>query len=82
MMNTQQPEALRLAETLDVDATNSDMGRKPDQKCHKRQAATELRRLHEENKLLHERHSFNNKEFVRLHSVIAELLVALEWIVQ
>jgi hypothetical protein len=34
--------------------------------------------LHEENKLLHERHSFNNKEFVRLHSVNAELLEALK----
>jgi hypothetical protein len=48
-MSTQQPEALRLAETLDVDATNGDMGRKPDQKCHKRQAAAELRRLHSVN---------------------------------
>jgi hypothetical protein len=46
-MNVQQPEALRLAEALDVDATNGDMGRKPDQKCHKRQAAAELRRLYE-----------------------------------
>ena len=48
-MSTQQPEALRLAETLDVDAANGDMGRKPDQKCHKRQAAAELRRLHSVN---------------------------------
>ena len=48
-MSTQQPEALRLAETLDVDATNGDMGRKPDQKCHKRQAAAELRRLNSVN---------------------------------
>jgi hypothetical protein len=48
-MSTQQPEALRLAETLDVDATNGDMGRKPDQKCHKRQAAAELRRLYSVN---------------------------------
>jgi hypothetical protein len=55
-----QPEALRLAEALDVDATNGDMGRKPDQKCHKRQAAAELRRL---------------------HSVNAELLEALKWMV-
>jgi hypothetical protein len=47
-MNT-KPKALRLAETLDVDATNGDMGRKPDQKCHKRQAAAELRRLHSVN---------------------------------
>ena len=56
-----QPKALRLAETLDVDATNGDMGRKPDQKCHKRQAAAELRRL---------------------HSVNAELLEALKWMVE
>jgi hypothetical protein len=40
-----QPEALRLADALDADATNGDMGRKPDPKCHKRQAAAELRRL-------------------------------------
>jgi hypothetical protein len=45
-------------------------------------AAAELRRLHEENKLLHERHSFNNKEFVRLHSVNAELLEALQSIME
>ena len=42
-----QPTALRLADALDADATNGDMGRKPDSKCHKRQASTELRRLHE-----------------------------------
>jgi hypothetical protein len=69
-MNTQQPEALRLADALD---------------CHDHigmsKAAAELRRLHEENKLLHERHSFNNKEFVRLHSVNADLLEALKWMV-
>jgi hypothetical protein len=64
VMNTQQPEALRLADELDAYHTRP----------HHREAAAELRRLHEENKLLHERHSFNNKEFVRLHSVNAELL--------
>ena len=42
---TTQTEAERLADALDVDATNGDMGRKPDQKCHKRKAAAELRRL-------------------------------------
>lgn len=42
-----QTEALRLADALDADATNGDMGRKPDPKCHKRQAAAELRRLHQ-----------------------------------
>lgn len=47
-----QPEALRLAESLDVDATNGDMGRKPNPKCHKRQSAAELRRLYEANQLM------------------------------
>lgn len=42
-----QTEALRLADALDADATNGDMGRKPDPKCYKRQAAIELRRLHQ-----------------------------------
>lgn len=40
-----QPEAYRLAEWLEYDATNGDMGRKPDPKCNKRKAAAELRRL-------------------------------------
>ena len=47
-----QPEALRLADALDADATNGDMGRKPDTKCHKRKAAAELRRLHEANQAM------------------------------
>ena len=47
-----QPEALRLAERLDADATSGDMGRKPDPKCHKRKAAAELRRLHHNNEVL------------------------------
>jgi len=81
-MNTQQPEALRLAEALDVDATNGDMGRKPDQKCHKRQAAAELRRLYE---LAQEKHTeiYGLRLKVRnLHSVNAGLLKALEDIVE
>jgi hypothetical protein len=53
-----KPEALRLAERLDADATSGDMGRKPDPKCHKRKAAAELRRLHEMNRLMHL--EFNN----------------------
>ena len=47
-----QPNALRLADALDANATNGDMGRKPDPRCHKRQAAAELRRLHEVNQEL------------------------------
>jgi hypothetical protein len=47
-----QPEALLLANRLDADATNGDMGRKPDSKCHKRKAAAELRRLYRENEQL------------------------------
>ena len=47
-MTDKQPEALRLAAALDSDATNGDMGRKPDPKCKKRKAAEELRRQHQE----------------------------------
>jgi AMMECR1 domain-containing protein len=71
-MNTQQPEALRLADILHTTPVS----------MVDREAAIELRRLHSENKLLHERHSFNNKEFVRLHSVNAELLEALKKLVE
>jgi len=46
---SKQPEALRLADNLCYMADNGDMGRKPDPKCSKRQAAAELRRLHEVN---------------------------------
>jgi len=60
-----QPEALRLADALDADATNGDMGRKPDPKCHKRQAAAELRRLV----------SFNQQ----LMDEVARLNKALTW---
>jgi hypothetical protein len=77
-MSTQQPEALRLAEALDVDATNGDMGRKPDQKCHKRQAAAELRRLFE---LAQEQHTeiYGLRLEVRnLNSVNADLLASLQ----
>lgn len=42
-----QPEALRLADRLDCDASDSDMGRKP-VACTRRKAAAELRRLHAE----------------------------------
>ena len=66
-LSTKQPEALRLADELTT----------PHMEVH-REAAAELRRLHDENKLLHERHSFNNREFVRLHSVNSELLDALK----
>jgi hypothetical protein len=48
-MTQKQPKALRLAEMLCYMADDGDMGRKPDPKCNKRQAAAELRRLHEVN---------------------------------
>ncbi len=82
-MNTQQPKALRLAETLDVDATNGDMGRKPDQKCHKRQAAAELRRLHDvELHLAQVERGFDKliTERYALKSVNAELLHWMKYI--
>jgi hypothetical protein len=74
---SKKPEALRLAkELVSVHQGHADEGPSTFS-----EAAAELRRLHEENKLLHERHSFNNKEFVRLHSVNADLLEALKWMV-
>ena len=42
------------------------------------EAAAELRRLHEVNKLLHERHSNSNKILTQLESVNQELLAALK----
>lgn len=44
-MTTETTEAERLADRLDEMATLGDMGRKPDQKDVRRQAAAELRRL-------------------------------------
>ena len=65
---TKQPEALRFADALEADATNGDMGRKPDPKCHKRKAAAELRHLHEVNQALLEalqriKHHFDTDEY-------------------
>ena len=42
-----QPEALRLANKLDFEATTADMGRPPEKNSTKRLAANELRRLHD-----------------------------------
>ena len=47
-----QPEALRLAEQLEMSATNADMGRRPSRTDTRRLAASELRRLHEVNQEL------------------------------
>jgi hypothetical protein len=47
-----QPEALWLAHRLISMADDGDMGRKPNPKCSKRQAAAKLRRLHEVNQEL------------------------------
>lgn len=57
-----QPKALYLADVLKSD---------PRSKSHHDEAAAELRRLHDENKLLHERHHFDN-------GVLKELLEALK----
>ncbi len=60
---TTQPEALRLADALDVgEISYTGM-------C---KAADQLRRLHAENVLLHERHHFDN-------GVLKELLEALKY---
>jgi hypothetical protein len=56
-----QPKALFLADVIKAD---------PASKTHHDEAAAELRRLHAENKLLHERHHFDN-------GVLKELLEAL-----
>jgi hypothetical protein len=47
-----QPEALWLAHRLISMADDGDMGRNPNPKCSKRQAAAELRRLHAVNQEL------------------------------
>ena len=47
-----QPEPLRLAEQLEMSATNADMGRRPSRTDTRRLAASELRRLHEVNQEL------------------------------
>jgi hypothetical protein len=57
-----QPKALFLADVIKAD---------PASKAHHDEAAAELRRLHAENKLLHERHHFDN-------GVLKELLEALK----
>jgi hypothetical protein len=56
-----QPKVLFLADVIKAD---------PASKTHHDEAAAELRRLHAENKLLHERHHFDN-------GVLKELLEAL-----
>jgi len=57
-----QPKALFLADVIEAD---------PASKTHHDEAAAELRRLHAENELLHERHHFDN-------GVLKELLEALK----
>ncbi len=59
---TDQPKALFLADVIEAD---------PASKTHHDEAAAELRRLHAENALLHERHHFDN-------GVLKELLEALK----
>lgn len=47
-MTDKQPEALRLADSLEEMSATFDMGRKPDPKCKRRQAANLLRTQHAE----------------------------------
>jgi len=51
-MSEKQTEAQRLADWLESAATVADMGRKPEKRDKKRQAANELRRLDAENEAL------------------------------
>lgn len=63
-----QPEALRLADELE-------WGWNPDSLYCK--VATELRRLHEKNTVLHERHHDDNVEYTRVLSQRDALLAIL-----
>ena len=69
---TTQPEALRLADELDAAPYSS--------QCTN-DAAAELRRLHEENRLLHERHHDDNVEYTRVLAQRDALLEAAQDIV-
>lgn len=53
-MSEKQTEAQRLADWLESAATVADMGRKPEKRDKKRQAADELRRLDAENQALND----------------------------
>jgi len=65
-----QPEALRLADALAAwEYTRTGL-------CG--QAATELRRLHAENAMLHQRHHDDNVEYMRVLAQRAALLEALK----
>jgi len=68
-MTDKQPESLRLADELEFWEFSST------RLCGR--AAAELRRLHQENALLHERHSFDNREYMRVLAQRDELLSAL-----
>ena len=65
-----KPEALRLADNIEAGYYG-----------HCPQAAAELRRLHAENKLLHERHHDDNVEYTRVLEQRDALLEALKEIV-
>jgi len=68
-----QPEALRLADQLGRHYTHLTVVPEIN-----RQAAAELRRLHAENALLHERHHFDNGVLKELRSTAELALEALE----
>jgi hypothetical protein len=70
-MVNEQPEALRLTQVAPY-LEGGERGQ------WIMSAAAELRRLHFENKLLHERHSNSNKILTQLESVNQELLAALK----
>ena len=77
-----QPATLRLADQLDADATINDMGRKPNPKCHKRQAAAELRRLDAELERKSDAIQRLWKERDDLRAVNAQLLQALKYVLE
>jgi cell division septum initiation protein DivIVA len=73
-MTTQQPEALRLADRLDLYATGD---------AHQQdieQAAAELRRLHAENASLRDQNTELDEKLAELERINAQLLEALELI--
>lgn len=78
-MNT-QTKAERLAEALDIMATNEDMGRKPDPSDKRRKAAAELRRLHQSEREGWRYADELEQERKRLHAANQELLNALHLI--
>lgn len=75
---SKQDQALHLADALEEMSTILDMGRKPDYRCKRRQAANELRRLHAENEAAHAVGIRQEQELMNCVAQRDELLVALK----